>query len=244
MGHQSYAVGCRPYGRAGRSRSAGFTLIELITSMAVMSILLLALSVFITNATQNISNEDTKTALSDNTRTALESVAREIRAAKSVEAVNSQPDANAPGAPGNLYSWTASAGSGATLILAVPARDTSGNLIYSDGLHNNLYTDDIVYYLDGTSHRLYRRVIANTQAPGNAAKTTCPPDLATASCPADARIVDDVANLTTAYFDSYDHSVATPSGTQAVQITLTQTRSVFSHSFSNSYTTTASLRNR
>ena len=225
-------------------RQRGYTLLELTIVMGIMSLLLLALSSFIFNNVQNIANLDTKATLSDNTRTAIEGVARQIRGAKSVEAANSQPDSNSPGAPGNLYSWSASAGSNATLILAVPARDSSGNLIYSDGLHNNLYTDDIIYYLDGSSHRLYRRIVANASAPGNAAKTTCPPSKATPTCPADARIVDDVANLTTAYFDSNFTSIASPSGTEAVQITLTQTRTVFGHSYSNSYTTTASLRNK
>jgi prepilin-type N-terminal cleavage/methylation domain-containing protein len=103
-------------------RQRGYSLVELVVAMGIMSILLLALNTFIFNSTQNIANEDTKTALSDNTRTAIEGIAREIRTAKSVESSNSQPDSNSPSAPGNLYSWAASAGSNATLVLAVPAR--------------------------------------------------------------------------------------------------------------------------
>ncbi|HSX14586.1 MAG TPA: hypothetical protein VLE72_01590 [Candidatus Saccharimonadales bacterium] len=188
--------------------------------------------------------EQTKTDILNNTKLAVETVARVAKSAKSVEAANSQPDSNSPGAPANLYSWSAVAGSGATLILAIPAHDASNNLIYSDGLHNNLYTNDYIYYLDASTHRLYRRIIANQSAPGNAAVTTCPPAIATPSCPADALTVEDVANLTTSYFDANNNPVAIPTGTEAVEMTLTQTRSVLGKTYSSSYTTLASLRNK
>src|ERR1035437_2368780 len=129
----------------------GYTLVELLYSMAIMAVLLLAVGTFVTDNSQNIYQADTKIQLEDNTRTAVENMATVVRSAKSVEANNAQPDANSPGAPGNLYSWSASSGSSATLIVAIPARNSSGNLIYSDGLHNNLYTNDYVYYLDSST---------------------------------------------------------------------------------------------
>lgn len=223
---------------------SGFTLLELLVVLTMAVVLLLVITDFITNSLRKSTEEQTKVEILNNTKLAVETMARVIKSAKSVEAVNSQPDDNSPGGVGNPYGWSAAAGSGATLILAIPARDSGNNLIYSDGLHNNLYTNDYVYYLDGSTHRLYRRIIANQSAPGNAAVTTCPPGLASPSCPADALTVEDVANLTTAYFDGSNNSVATPTGTEAVQITLTQSRTLLGQTYSSSYTTIASLRNK
>lgn len=224
--------------------SDGFTLLEMLVVISISTLLMLIITSFMSNNLRTAQEEKTKTDILNNTKLAVETVARNIKSAKSVLAVNAQPDGNSPGAPANLYSWTASAGSGATLILAIPARDASNNLIYSDGLHNNLYTNDYIYYLDPATSRLYRRIIANQAAPGNVAVTTCPPALASPSCPADALTVEDVADLTTDYFDANNNSVAAPTGTEAVKITLTQTRSVYGKSYSSSYTTIASLRNK
>ncbi len=222
----------------------GFTLLEILISIVGAIILMLVVTNFMVTQMRNIQREDTKTQILNNTMLAVGNVSKAVESAKSVQPSNAQADSHSPGAPGNLYSWTAVAGSGATLILAIPARDSSNNLIYSDGLHNNIYTNDYVYYLDSSNHRLYRRIIANQSAPGNAAVTTCPPASASASCPSDALVVEDVANLTTNYLDANNNSVSSPTGTEAVQMTLTQTRTVQGQSYSSSYTTVASLRNK
>jgi type II secretory pathway component PulJ len=222
----------------------GFTLLEILVALSVSTLLMIMLTGFMGDSLRKSEEEKTRTDILNNTKLAVETVARNIRLAKSVAAVNSQPDPNSPGAPSDLYSWSATTGSDATLILAIPARDSGNNLIYSDGLHNNLYTNEYIYYLDPTTRRLYRRIIANQAAPGNVAVTTCPPDEATPSCPADALTVEDVANLTTAYFDANNNPVVTPTGTESVQITLTQTRTVLGKSYESSYTTLATLRNK
>ncbi len=222
----------------------GFTLLELLLSIAISSILIIAVGNFSVNSIVGSNQDYNKTLVLTNAKEAVGIVARQIKAARSVEANNAVPDAHAPGAPGNLYSWSGAAGSGATLILAVPARDASNNLIYIDGLHNSLYTNDVVYYLDASSHKLYRRLIANSSAPGNAAITTCPPASASSSCPADADVVDDVANLVTTYLDSNDNTVSLPSGTEAVNYTVTETRTISGKVYSGTYSTIATLRNK
>lgn len=225
-------------------QQAGFTILEAILALTIASMLVVVIAQFISaNLTSN-TREQTMTLIQNNTRQAVETVASSIRSAKSVEAVNSQPDSNSPGAPDNLYSWSSEAGSGTALILAVPAKDSNGNMIYIDGSHNSLYTDDVIYYLDPVSKILYRRLVANQSAPNNAAITTCPPAKATSTCPADAKVVEDIANLTTAYFDAKNNTVIAPSGTEAIKITLTQTKIIGTKTYSSSFTTIASLRNK
>jgi prepilin-type N-terminal cleavage/methylation domain-containing protein len=222
----------------------GFTLLELLVSISLSGLLLVVLGEFVTNGIRSSNQDYNQTIVLVNTKAAVESVARVIREARSVEANNAQPDDHAPSAPGNLYSWSGTAGSNATLILAIPARDTSGNLIYIDGLHNNLYTDDVIFYLETSTKRLYKRTIKNTAAPGNRAVTTCPPSAATPSCPADSLIVEDVANLTTSYLGANGNVVTLPSGTEAVNFTVTESKIIGPRTYTSSYTTTATLRNR
>jgi prepilin-type N-terminal cleavage/methylation domain-containing protein len=227
-----------------RTNQSGFSMIEVLIAISLSGLLLLVLGNFVTNGIRSANQDYNQTVVLVNTKAAVETVARFVREARSVQSSNSQPDDHAPGAPGNLYSWSGSAGSGGTLILAIPSRDTSNNLIYIDGLHNNLYTDDVIFYLDAATHRLYKRVIANTAATGNKAVTTCPPAAATPSCPADSVIVEDVANLTTSYIDSNGATITTPSGTEAVNFTVTESKIIGPRTYTSSYTTTATLRNK
>lgn len=217
---------------------------ELLVVMVVSSILLVALYTFALTGITGGNKAYNQTLVMSNTQTAVETIARNIRSAKSVEANNSQPDPHAPGAPGNLYSWNGVAGINTPVILAVPSRDASNNLIYIDGLHNNLYTDDVVYYLDATAHNLYKRTIANQSAPGNIAKTTCPPALATSACPADASVVEDIARLTSNYIDANGNSISLPSGTESVAFTIMETKMIGTQSISASFSTTTTLRNK
>ena len=221
---------------------AGFSLLELILAITITSFLLLVAGNFMTNGILSTNKDYNKTLIQSNTKLAVDTVARFIKSAVSVESQNSQPDANAP-VVGNQYSWSGVAGNNATLILAVPARDSSNNLIYVDGLHTTLYTDDVIFYLHARDHRLYKRVIANSVA-GDAAKTTCPPAIATTSCPADAVIVEDIASLSSAYYDNNDNSVSVPSGTEAVGYTVTESKIIGLTTYSSSYSTIAALRNK
>jgi hypothetical protein len=161
-----------------------------------------------------------------------------------VLAANTLPDDHAPGAPSDLYSWSGSAGTDTSLILAVPSRTSSGDIIYIDGMHTQMYTDNVIFYLDSSTKKLFRRWLANTSAPGNVAITTCPPSAASPSCPADADVVDDVASLTTSYLKADGTTTTVPDNTEAVNYTVTETRVINGKSFSGTYSTVATLRNR
>jgi hypothetical protein len=223
--------------------SAGFTTVELSVAAVLVSIVVMIMGQFFATNLNSYTRSFTKTVLQSNTKLGIETLERDIKAAQAVEDPNRWPDPNAPGAPGDLYSWHPSTGSGATLVLAVPARDTSGNLIFADVLHNAIETNDVIYYLDAGSKILYKRVIANPVA-GNATLTTCPPAAASASCPSDAKIVEDVADLTIAYYTSNNTLTTNPPSAGLVQITLTQTQKKGSRTYTNSFASRVSLRNK
>jgi hypothetical protein len=220
---------------------------ELVVAISISTILLLAMDKFVVDAISGENQDYNKTLVLSNAKLAVSEIASEINSAVSVEANNAEPDSNSPGAPGNLYSWSYTTSS--TLILAVPSKDANGNVIYVDALHDQIYTDDVVYYLNTTNHKLYRRYIANSNAPGNAGETTCPPTSASSTCPSDALVVDDVASLSVSYL-AYNSSstsfvtVSPPTGTEAVKYQVTETRTINGKSIAGSYTTIATLRNR
>jgi prepilin-type N-terminal cleavage/methylation domain-containing protein len=223
---------------------AGYTLIEMLVAISVSTLLILAIGNYSANSIIGSNQDYNKTLVLANAKEAVGIVARQIRLAKSVVASNDLPDDNAPGAPSALNSWSGAAStSGSTLILQVPSRDSSGNIMWYNGAHTNIYTDDVIFYLDTTTKRLYRRTIANPVA-GNAAVTTCPPSKATSTCPSDADVVDDVANLGTSYLKSDDTAPNTPDGTEAVIFTVTETRTINGKVYTGTYKTEATLRNK
>jgi prepilin-type N-terminal cleavage/methylation domain-containing protein len=222
----------------------GYTLIEMLVAISISTLLILAIGSYAANSTLGSNQDYNKTLVLTNAKEAVGIVARQIRVARSVLANNTLPDDHAPGAPSNLYGWSGAAGNGTSLVLAVPARTASGDIIYIDGLHTQMYTDNVIFYLDSATKKLYRRTIANASAPGNVSLTTCPPASATGSCPADADVVDDVANLTTSYLKADGTTTTVPDNTEAVNYTVTETRVINGKSFSGTYTTIATLRNR
>jgi prepilin-type N-terminal cleavage/methylation domain-containing protein len=222
----------------------GYTLIEMLVAISISTMLILAIGSYAANSVVGSNQDYNKTLVLTNAKEAVGIVARQIRLARSVLANNTLPDDHAPSAPSDLYSWSGAAGTGTSLILAVPSRAASGDIIYIDGMHTQMYTDNVIFYLDSGSKRLYRRWIAITSAPGNVAITTCPPASASPSCPADADVVDDVANLSTSYLKASGVATTVPDNTEAVNYTVTETRAINGKSYSGTYSTIATLRNR
>jgi prepilin-type N-terminal cleavage/methylation domain-containing protein len=226
----------------------GYTLVEMLVAISISTLLILAIGNFATNSVIGSNQDYNKTLVLTNSKEAVNIVARQVRLAKSVLAQNTLDDANAPSAPSNDYSWSGAAGSGTSLILAVPSRDGNGDIIWIDGNHTSVVTDNVIFYLDSSSKKLYRRWIVNPLAVSATVptkqKTTCPPSVATPSCPSDSDVVDDVANLTTSYLKGDGTVTTIPDNTEAVNYTVTETRTINGKAFSGTYSTIATLRNR
>jgi prepilin-type N-terminal cleavage/methylation domain-containing protein len=225
------------------SRQAGITLIEMLISISIIAILVVATSTYFVNQLINAARTDTLSSVQSNTKQAIEIVAKDIRAARTVEATNVFADANGPG--GNPYGWISDSSSPSTLVLAIPAVDSSGNLLYVDASHNAIYTNDVVYYIynpNTTSATLYRRTIANPVV-GNSATTTCPPP-GTNTCPGDAHVVDNIANMVVSYYDTTDNTVATPTSSYSISVQLTEYQIRFNRKFNSTINSRISLRNK
>lgn len=204
---------------------------ELLIVSTVIGIVALVISQFYSNRLTDYAREFTQTQLQSNTKQAIETMERDIKSAKYVEASNSIEDANRP---------TGWATSDNVLILQVPARDSAGNPIYIDGFHTQIWSNEVVYFV--SDNVLYRRILSNTNAPGNTAVSTCPSG--TANCPSDAKVIEDVASMTLAYYDDLNAATTLPNLVYTIQTTLQQSRSSFGRVFTSILTSSATLRNR
>jgi hypothetical protein len=217
----------------------------MLVAISLSTLLVLSIGDFATNSVLGSNQDYNKTLVLTNSKEAVSIVARQIRLARSVQSTNAIEDANAP-----VGGWSGAAGTGKPLILAVPSHNAATNdVVYIDGFHQSVYTDEVIFYLDSTTHKLYKRTLAATLPDGytNAAVTTCPPASATAGCPADSDVVDDVANLTTGYLTAGSTTPCTscsPNNTEAVNYTVTETRTINGKPYTGTYTTVAALRNR
>lgn len=221
-----------------RFNQQGFTLVELLISMSIIGILVVLVSDYYVSRTIDQARNDTLLILQANTKQALETVARDARASTHISASNQYPDLNKPAG------WTSTSGSGATVVFAVPAKDSVLNLIYADPVgHTALETNDIIYFVDPTTKTLFKRIIRNPTS-GNVAISTCPQVAVTPSCPQDAKVIDDVANLSTVYYTSSGNVTLDPSLAYSVKVTLTQTRIRFGNTYQNSLSSRITLRNK
>lgn len=85
-----------------------------------------------------------------------------------------------------------------------PAVDEGKNYIMND---KQPYQNEFVLYLNGSTKKLMLRTLANTNAPNNAAVTSCPPAAVSASCPADKTIAENISAVDTLYFSKTGNTI-------------------------------------
>lgn len=192
-------------------RSAGFTLIELIVTMAIGSLLVVAaVGMYLTVLGQSPVVK-TRNTLSTNLQNALNRINDDVRRSSNVTPYNMVPDPNAPttktgyeNVPGpdidtnDQYYWRMS--ENRLILNQTPLNSTSGDPIYSDAAYAAGQKNAIVYYV--RNNALYRRVIAAPVANNAASTITCTPRAAEGGCiTSDVKLVDNLkASLGAAAF--------------------------------------------
>jgi prepilin-type N-terminal cleavage/methylation domain-containing protein len=148
-----------------RKNSRGFTITELVISLTVAGILAVVLFTATFYYYVNAAQSETITNLALESQTILTQLTEDIRLADSIASSNAISDPNGPGG-----GWTTSDPSN-IIIIESPAVDSSRNIIYDTGT-GYPYRNEFIYFISGTN--MYKRVLANSSATGNTAKTTCP----------------------------------------------------------------------
>jgi prepilin-type N-terminal cleavage/methylation domain-containing protein len=215
---------------------AGFTLVELLVTLMVMTILSLAVTNFIANWLQAATLAQARTNLLNNAENALDTVNTDIRLSGDADPNNRWPDNNAPGAPSDLLSWQSN---NQVLVLAKAAFDKSGNIIFSDPAKYITEKDNEIYFLSGST--LYRRTLTSDDV-NDAAITTCPANESSGSCPTDTVIASGVTSFSVQYYDANEDQVD-PTDARAIQLSIVLASTQNGHQISASYNTRMVFRN-
>jgi type II secretory pathway pseudopilin PulG len=186
-------------GRLHRDQS-GMTVIELLVATIVAGLVLALVFGFFSSSLQTLTGAQVRSEMERDVQLASRRMQEDIELAAKTLLHNTITDPNAPGG-----TWTAQTTSPAVMIMESLALDSSRNIIF-DPLTLLSYKNEVVYYVSGGT--LYRRMLANTSAPGNSAVTSCPPALAAPACPADDAMLRDVTGFTLQHFTINDGAPA------------------------------------
>ena len=217
---------------------AGFTIVEIVIALSLISILSVIALTFFTNALADNARADAKATLLSEAQQTLDAVTNDIRLSANADEANRWPDENAPGAPSNEFSW---ASDNDTLVLAAAAEDEDKNIIFEDAVEYISWKNNYIYFVQNGT--LYRRTLAADVA-GNAAKTTCPAASASSSCPPDKVMAHsvNVERFTINYLDG-DNNEVTPTDARSVELTLSLKTKAFGNDVKAEYKTRMVFRN-
>lgn len=142
-------------------RQDGYSLMELIVSITVVSILTLTIGNFFVTATLNWTRNNTQTRLQAENQISVEIMRKDLREATAVKPLSTY---------GGSYATNS-----AELVLAVPAYTSGGATLFSDSTKTYACKNEVVYNLafdpdyPSGSGALYRRTHVNTDSGCNAA---------------------------------------------------------------------------
>jgi prepilin-type N-terminal cleavage/methylation domain-containing protein len=215
--------------------SHGFTITELVISLTVAGILAMVLFTATFYYYANAAQAETSTTLALESQSILTQLTEDIRLADSIASTNAIPDSNGPSG-----GWTTSDPSN-IIIIESPAVDSSRNIIYDNGT-GYPYRNEFIYSISATN--MYKRVLANSSASGNTAKTTCPAASAGPTCPPDRLFSVNVSNLTFTFYDSSDATTANATQARSVVLTVNMARKSFGKNITLNNATRVTLRNQ
>lgn len=219
---------------AKHNKQVGFTIPELVLSITVASILALVLFTATFYYYANVQQAQAAADLGLESQTVLSQLTENVRLADDIASTNAISDPSNPGG------WMTSNPS-SIIIVENPAVDSSRNIIY-DSDSGFPYKNEYIYFLDGTD--MYKRILANSDAPGNTATTTCPAGLAGPTCPADPLLGSDVTNLTFTFYDSAGNSTADATQARSVAFQVDLSKKVFGKTVKLANSTRITLRNQ
>jgi type II secretory pathway pseudopilin PulG len=213
----------------------GFTITELVLSITISGILAIALFTATFYYYVNAAQSETATNLALESQTILTQLTEDIRLADSIASTNAISDPNGPGG-----GWTTSDPSN-ILIIESPAITSTRDIIYNSST-GSPYRNEYIYFMGGTA--MYKRVLANSSATSNIARTTCPAASAGPTCPPDRLFSSNVSNLTFTFYDASDATTANATSARSVVLSVNMSKKAFGKNVTLSNSTRVTLRNQ
>lgn len=189
----------------------GFTVVELNIAITVSAILAISFFAIFTTFLVTVTRTNESILLTSNSQKLLRSMVEEIRYGGGVQAQNLINDPN-PDEPAG--GWNTS-NEETVIIIAVPALDSANQYIIDPSEGRPFYNEYVYYKQDNT---LYKRTLANPDAPDNKSVTSCPtegPD-----CPADRKLIETLDDMNFTLYDQDNNLTADPLLARSIQIDL------------------------
>jgi type II secretory pathway pseudopilin PulG len=218
-----------------RLHQSGFTVVELAISITVAGFLVAALFIATFGYYADVSRAETSASLAMESQTILTQMTQDARLADAISTTNAITDPNAPAG-----GWVTSDPSN-VIIIENPAVDSSHNIIYNADT-GAPYRNEFIYFNSGGS--MYKRVLANPDASGNTAVTTCPADKAGPTCPADPLFSSNVGDLNFTFYDSSGNTTGDAASARSVQLVADMSKKSFGRTITLNNTTRVTLRNQ
>lgn len=209
-------------------KQAGFTIVELLIAVTVGTIVVSTMMFITLTFYGSLVREQVRSRMVIESQLFLRKMTEDVRLANSVNTINSIAD------PSNTGGWTTSDPAN-ILIITSPAVDSNKDLIY-DTATGLPYQNEIIYF--GSGSTMYRRLLANTDAPGNSAITTC-----SSGCPPDIKLSENLQNLTFAFYDQNNAVTTNADLARSVSLTVNLTKKVYGEFVSINNTVRTTLRN-
>lgn len=196
----------------------GATIIELLVATAVIGLLIVPAMIIMIYFYGGTLRNNAQARLAVESQSILRTIVEELRVGSGVRDSNTITDPNAPSG-----GWTTS-NENLVLIIATPVLDNDNNFV-SNPLTGDPYQNEIVYFAaDG---KLYKRLLANSSAPGNRIKTSCPEAEATANCPADVVLSSNFEDMSFVFYDQDDIETTNLANARSILMTIQMQRQMF-----------------
>jgi len=212
----------------------GFTITELALSITLAGFLTAVIFAATFYYYANVMQAQTSAELGLESQSILGQMTDDIRLADAIASTNNLADSHAPAG-----GWQTSDPSN-VLIIESPATDASRNIIYDDTT-GNPYRNEYIYFMSGQN--MYKRVLANTSATGNTARTSCPAASASSTCPPDRLFSSNLSNLSFTFYDIDNNTTANAANARSVSLTVNMVRKSFGKNVILNNMTTVTLRN-
>ena len=188
-------------------RPKGFTLIEMLIGLAIISLLIVALLSFYSKGQQQFMNQNIQSDVLEKSRYPLAVIAQDVKSAVQVVAA-----------------WGSYTTSSNTLVLEVPAVDSSGLII-----DVNLQFDYVIYRV---SNRRLQRIYDAKEG-------------VSARIDGSRNLADDITGLSITYYDPSDNMLSSNFATAAsIRVSLSTARKGFRRTFQESMNSKFKLRNK
>jgi prepilin-type N-terminal cleavage/methylation domain-containing protein len=188
-------------------RPKGFTLIEMLIGLAIISLLIVALLSFYSKGQQQFMNQNIQSDVLEKSRYPLAVIAQDVKSAVQVVAA-----------------WGSYTTSSNTLVLEVPAVDSSGLII------------DVNSQFDYVIYRVFERKLERIYDAKEGVS---------ARVDGSRNLADDITGLSIIYYDPSDNTLSSNFATAAsVRVSLSTARKGFRRTFQESMNSKFKLRNK